>query len=76
MVSDPEYINCYCFNAACSVSIFNAPTFSGVKMLLATVLEEDALCVVCGEEYISKPILQIKFLVYKSLHTPTTEIPA
>lgn len=70
----PEYTNCYCFNPACVESIFNARTFSGIKMPLSQVLQEEVCCTACGEELISKPLLEVKLLVYDSLQTKTAAI--
>lgn len=72
----PEYTNCYCFNPDCRASIFNALTFSGIKTPIAKVLAEETLCPVCGEQYISKHVLEIKILVYKTLHTTVAETTA
>lgn len=72
----PDYVNRYCFNPGCSASIFNALTFSGIKTPLVKALEEESSCSVCGQEYISKPVLEIKLLVYESLHTTVAEITA
>jgi len=58
------------------VSIFNALTFSGVKTLLTKSLEEGIVCQVCGEEYVSRPVLEIKLLVHEALHTTIEEISA
>lgn len=68
-MSDPKYVNLYCFNPSCSVSIFNALTYSGIKTPLAKALEEESRCPVCGEEHVSMPVLGIKLLIYESLHT-------
>jgi len=69
----PEYVNRYCFNPGCSVSIFNAPTFAGIKTPIVKVLEEEGSCAGCGEKYIAVPILEIKLMVYESFHSTAAE---
>lgn len=72
-MSCPEYTNCYCFNAYCKASIFNALTFSGIKTPVAKLLSEETLCPVCGEPYVSKYVLELKIFVHETLHTTIAE---
>jgi hypothetical protein len=59
-------INCYCFNPACTASILNVKKFSPIIMPLSKVLTERVCCQECGEELVSKPLLEIKALAYNS----------
>lgn len=59
-------INCYCFNPACTASILNAKKFSPIKMPLSKILTERVCCQKCGEELVSRPLLEIKALAYSS----------
>jgi|GEM_PF-4441994 len=67
-------VNCYCFNPNCNKSIFNTRAFSVVKMPLSKVLMEEMCCPACGRELISKPILEIKMLVYNASKAIETSI--
>lgn len=57
------YINCHCFNPDCNKSIFNYPNYSVVRLPLLKVLSEENCCPECGDELISKPILEIRSLI-------------
>lgn len=59
-------VNCYCFNLKCNKSIFNTRAFSVIKLPLSKVLMDEMCCPACGRELISKPILEIRMLVYNS----------
>jgi len=59
-------INCYCFNPTCSSSILNAKKFLPVKMPLSRVLTKEVCCETCGEALVSKPLLEIKSLLFGS----------
>jgi len=70
-----EDVNCYCFNPACNKSIFNSREFSGLKISLSTVLTEEICCPACGVELISRPILDIRMLLFNTLKAPLHVIP-
>lgn len=62
-----ETINCYCFNPSCSSSIFYPATCIIVKKDLRQVLTGSILCKECKNELISKPVLEMKNVISKSL---------
>jgi len=64
MKTSEEYINCYCFNPVCSKSIFNYKGYSAIKMPLSKALNEENCCAACGEELVSRPILEIRSLAW------------
>jgi len=70
-----EDVNCYCFNHACNKSIFNSREFSALKISLSTVLTEEICCPTCGAELISRPILDIKMLLFDALKAPMQVTP-
>lgn len=64
-----EYVNCYCFNSACAGSIFNTKTFACIELPLSQALTQDARCPLCNSELVSKPVLEVKTELYRSLRS-------
>jgi len=66
-MNQTEYVNCYCFNPACAGSIFNTKALACIKHPLSQVLTQDFRCPICNSELVSKPVLEMKTEVYRSL---------
>lgn len=53
-------VNCYCFNKSCNKSIFHISTCVAVRVPFSKVLSEKLYCQDCGEELVSKQLLNMR----------------
>lgn len=62
-----ETINCYCFNPSCRSSIFYPETCVVTRKNLNQVLSGGLVCEGCKSELVSKPVLEMKNAINRSL---------
>jgi hypothetical protein len=72
-MKNTEYVNCYCFNPACADSIFNTKSTACIKYPLSQVLIREFHCPTCNSELVSKPVLNMRLEVYRSLKAEEPE---
>lgn len=59
-MNDQYLVNCYCFNKSCNSSIFNISACLVVKVPFSKLLAEKLNCPECGEELISKQLINMR----------------